>query len=1036
MPPRTDPKKKTKSFNEVCSNFAEACSGIESDANNPANELLDLLKASTENSQALNESEMTAVKVMQLLLPAVNVLSSTMIIKNCAVQDAKIEKIYSAVRLNAYAIDNQNQYSRRENLRIAGINEEEGEDLFSVLVTICDAMNLKLNKSDIVSCHRVGKKGIQNNNRTVIMRTTRDFKAKIFANKKGLHGKPDFKNIYFNDDLTTLKFKLFQIVRKLDNVKAAHTRDGKIHCILKDNSRQTVENPDDLFKLVKEGNSSNRVSSQVIVTAHSSFVNSDNGVHVNSVKEGNSSNRVSSQVIVTAHSSFVNSDNGENSIDTSVQNTKSESVKSNSCDSVKVLALNVCDLKSKLKSPELEVLCNNYDILCFSESKLDQYDVINIKHFKSLPPLNRKNAKRKSGGIIVFVRDYLFENVEVLNSSNENVLWFILDNNVFDYATLFGAVYIPPESSNYSNIDIFDVLERDIIKYTAETRCKVCLLGDFNAHTGTKTDFTEINDYVLNSVQLEDVINSVNLETLGIDVSRNSLDLSVNNYGNRLLQLCQNIELLIVNGRLGKDKGIGALTCKNTTIVDYCILSPELFPYISEFEVLPFDPMLSDVHNALHVKILCKLIDVNKCMNSGEPSTIVKAVWDSKNLQSFNDCLNDENIVCLNDKLDAIDIASVSKDSINSLIEECNNIIIQAASECGMLKEKNIVNNNCNRNIKNCKVKKPWFNQECYTKRKDYHKAKSYNWRVKSVESKNNLIRCSKAYKKVCNLQYNEYRKNFIKKLRNLSQSDPKSYWSLLNKSSNTKTNVLEKISLECFHDHFKKLSNVQHDQNGDFTDDIDCNAVTNLNFELNSVITVDEVVKAIKSLKNNKSSGTDLILNEFLKNSCQKMIDIYSRVVVFLSVGINNIPEDIYGRTGEDLDVLYKRIVKKFNQIEIAVKTVAFNAKVVIATIPPKELERTIRKYPHKSEKLGTLTRNHQQSYENFVCRINEDFINDFNQKETQVHIPLHRALRQHRGRRGSVFSYNKLRDGLHPDHDLKKHWMEMIVSRLEQCI
>ncbi|CAG2199234.1 unnamed protein product [Mytilus edulis] len=746
------------------SNFAEACSGIESDANNPANELLDLLKASTENSQALNESgEMTAVKVMQLLLPAVNVLSSTMIIKNCAVQDAKIEKIYSAVRLNAYAIDNQNQYSRRENLRIAGINEEEGEDLFSVLVTICDAMNLKLNKSDIVSCHRVGKKGIQNNNRTVIMRTTRDFKAKIFANKKGLHGKPDFKNIYFNDDLTTLKFKLFQIVRKLDNVKAAHTRDGKIHCILKDNSRQIVENPDDLFKLVKEGNSSNRVSSQVIVTAHSSFVNSDNGVHVNSVKEGNSSNRVSSQVIVTAHSSFVNSDNGENSIDTSVQNTKSESVKSNSCDSVKVLALNVCDLKSKLKSPELEVLCNNYDILCFSESKLDQYDVINIKHFKSLPPLNRKNAKRKSGGIIVFVRDYLFENVEVLNSSNENVLWFILDNNVFDYATLFGAVYIPPESSNYSNIDIFDVLERDIIKYTAETRCKVCLLGDFNAHTGTKTDFTEINDYVLNSVQLEILINSVNLETLGIDVSRNSLDLSVNNYGNRLLQLCQNIELLIVNGRLGKDKGIGALTCKNTTIVDYCILSPELFPYISEFEVLPFDPMLSDVHNALHVKILCKLIDVNKCMNSGEPSTIVKAVWDSKNLQSFNDCLNDENIVCLNDKLDAIDIASVSKDSINSLIEECNNIIIQAASECGMLKEKNIVNNNCNRNIKNCKVKKPWFNQECYTKRKDYHKAKSYNWRLKSVESKNNLIRCSKAYKKVCNLQYNEYRKTSLR---------------------------------------------------------------------------------------------------------------------------------------------------------------------------------------------------------------------------------------------------------------------------------
>jgi hypothetical protein len=76
----------------------------------------------------------------------------------------------------------------------------------------------------------------------------------------------------------------------------------------------------------------------------------------------------------------------------------------------------------------------------------------------------------------------------------------------------------------------------------------------------------------------------------------------------------------------------------------------------------------------------------------------------------------------------------------------------------------------------------------------------------------------------------------------------------LLNKSNNCneRSNVLEKVSFECFHDHFKKLSIVQSDQDGDFTEDIDCNAATHLNFELNAVITEDEVVKAIKSLKNN----------------------------------------------------------------------------------------------------------------------------------------------------------------------------------------
>ena len=128
--------------------------------------------------------------------------------------------------------------------------------------------------------------------------------------------------------------------------------------------------------------------------------------------------------------------------------------------------------------------------------------------------------------------------------------------------------------------------------------------------------------------------------------------------------MCQSLELLIANGRLGKDQGVGALTCKNTTVVDFCILSSELFCL---FEVLPFDPMISDVHNALHVEILCKstCIVPNDGIYLDEPSIHVKAVWDNNNCQSFNDFLNIENIARLNDKLDNIDIANVNKDSIN-----------------------------------------------------------------------------------------------------------------------------------------------------------------------------------------------------------------------------------------------------------------------------------------------------------------------------------------------------------------------------------
>ena len=66
--------------------------------------------------------------------------------------------------------------------------------------------------------------------------------------------------------------------------------------------------------------------------------------------------------------------------------------------------------------------------------------------------------------------------------------------------------------------------------------------------------------------------------------------------------------------------------------------------------------------------------------------------------------------------MDIVDVTTVNKDTINNLIEECNDIIIQAASASGILKEKKLSKNNCTR--------KPWFNHECYEKRKDYHKAK------------------------------------------------------------------------------------------------------------------------------------------------------------------------------------------------------------------------------------------------------------------------------------------------------------------------
>ena len=128
----------------------------------------------------------------------------------------------------------------------------------------------------------------------------------------------------------------------------------------------------------------------------------------------------------------------------------------------------------------------------------------------------------------------------------------------------------------------------------------------------------------------------------------------------------------------------------------------------------------------------------------------------------------------------------------------------------------------------------------------------------------------------------------------------------------------------------------------------------------------------------------------------------------------MNDIPENIYDRTERELTKVYERVIReltkvyervirKYQQVDQGIKSINRHIKLIIATIPPKDLIQTLLKYPHKSEKIETITRDHQTSYENFVCRINEEFINMFNNNETEVHIPLHRALRVRRGGRGA---------------------------------
>ncbi len=59
------------------------------------------------------------------------------------------------------------------------------------------------------------------------------------------------------------------------------------------------------------------------------------------------------------------------------------------------------------------------------------------------------------------------------------------------------------------------------------------------------------------------------------------------------------VRIFIAKGRIGDDINVGEFTCvkgANNHVIDYCVASHELLSMFSNFKVIDFDQLYSDVH--------------------------------------------------------------------------------------------------------------------------------------------------------------------------------------------------------------------------------------------------------------------------------------------------------------------------------------------------------------------------------------------------------------------------------------------------------
>ena len=552
--------------------------------------------------------------------------------------------------------------------------------------------------------------------------------------------------------------------------------------------------------------------------------------------------------------------------------------------SLRILSINVGGLNTKKENPDFENFISSYDIVRIQETHFDIYDSVSINGYKLLPTMVRRNVGSKSGGIAVLVRDSIFDTIKVIQNSGENFYWFSCSicSNV-----LFCVTYIPPEGSIYSDINMFDNLESDILELSQSKNTQICLLGDINAQTGNQSDLVTYDENIeqfLHSDDPNDELAKISIGDLGFPTKRHNSDTQSNNYGKRLLEVCKSFNLCIANGRLGSDKFLGNKTCKGSSVIDYAIMSPLLFTSVKEFEILPFEPLVSDAHSGIHISLECSATE--SCQNfDNEDILITKATWKSELSNAFLHNLNEDDVERFVEKLALVSTNTVTKDDVEVLASECSSLLFNAADAAGMISHKTARSPINPKRVSRKAAKKPWFNDECRRHRLQYRRTKNHRRRVNNAENFQFKQEACKANKKCLNKHFNDYKKDFIKKLHSLKNSDPKAYWNLLNKTDSDNSRTIQKVSLDAFAEHFRKLNTISTENTG-VEPEVNPLRVSEYNFELNAEITEQEVLKSINKLKLNKACAADLILNEFLKTSKTKMLHAFTKLfnLVFAS--------------------------------------------------------------------------------------------------------------------------------------------------------
>ena len=462
---------------------------------------------------------------------------------------------------------------------------------------------------------------------------------------------------------------------------------------------------------------------------------------------------------------------------------------------------------------------------------------------------------------MAYVKNDICSGVKVFKQGPDEMIWLILDKHFFNMEKDLAlcVCYKVPENSSYEphvSRDVLDVIVEDMAVLDEKYGCDFIVCGDLNGRTGTEPDY--VTDDISHHLPLPDFY----VEDFNDLPTRYNQDEKVNASGRKILEMCRMANLRIANGRIGKDTGKGSTTCtryNGCSTVDYVLCSPNCVKNLmNDLCVLP-QHEFSD-HNLITMEIGVRYTIVDVQCRSYQ-----KMVWDNDKCDEYVHTLNSNDCVSkLNEMAHLIENSDPNETTVNEAVNICVEALRMAADPLFLKHKKASSYINTTDAAKNLP---DWADDDWSQKRKHFYKQRDKFNRMPTAENRCHMVDARSAYKSASWRCMQTHRNAQTAKLLHAKVKNVKLYWKML---SGTKNVNRPMVSTGDFYNHFLRLSNPDNEF---YTADEDI--VNELNEmidgelqvmfdELNVAIEPEEISRAIKDLKNGKSGGEDLLLNEF----------------------------------------------------------------------------------------------------------------------------------------------------------------------------